>query len=79
VENDLGWEFTAGITWKLLEEFLVGVRMAYWRPGRWFNYACIDRAVPNWNNPGPANNWGINPNRDIDSLLGLEVRLSGSF
>ncbi|MFH1112984.1 MAG: hypothetical protein V1792_03600 [Pseudomonadota bacterium] len=78
-EGDLGWEFTAGITWKLLEEFLVSVRMAYWNPGRWFNYACIDRAVPSWDIPAAANNWGINPNRDIDSLLGLEIRLSGSF
>ena len=78
-DGDLGWEFTAGITWKLLEEFLVSVRMAYWKPGRWFNYGCIDRAVQNWDIPTAANNWGINPNRDIDSLLGLEVRLSGSF
>jgi hypothetical protein len=78
-ENDLGWEVTAGVTWKLLEEFVVAVRGAYWQPGRWFNYACIDKAVPNWDIPVAANNWGVNPNRDIDAVMGLEFRLSGSF
>ncbi|MEW6113927.1 MAG: hypothetical protein AB1664_17470 [Thermodesulfobacteriota bacterium] len=78
-DSDLGWEVTAGFWWKLLEGFSTGVRAAYWSPGRWFNYACIDRSVANWQNPGPANNWGINPERTIDPVFGTEFRLSASF
>ena len=78
-DNDLGWECTAGVTWKLLEGFVVGARVAYWTPGRWFTYACIDRSVPNWDTPGPGNNWGINPDRTIDPVIGTEFRLSATF
>jgi len=78
-DNDLGWELTAGCTWQLLERFVAGLRVAYWVPGKWFNYACIDRSVSNWDSPGPANHWGINPDREIDPVLGMEFRLSASF
>lgn len=78
-DNDLGWEMVAGITWQLLDGFGVETRFAYWQPGAWFKYACIDRGVPGWNAPSSTNNWGINPNRDIDPVLGLEIRLGATY
>ena len=69
--------------WKLVEldaqNWTIEARVAYWRPGRWFKHACIDRSVPGWEIPGPGNNWGVNPNREIDPVLGFEVRLGGSM
>jgi hypothetical protein len=82
-ENDLGWELMGSLLWKLVEldaqNWTIEARVSYWRPGRWFNYACIDRSVPLWEIPGPGNNWGVNPNREIDPVLGFEVRLGASM
>jgi hypothetical protein len=78
-DNDLGWELTAGLTWQLAEGNVVDARFSYWQPGKWFNYACIDRSVPNWNIPGAGNNWGVNPNRTIDPVFGFEIRLAASY
>jgi hypothetical protein len=79
-DTSLGWEATAGGQWRLLEGWLVSFTAAYWVPGRWFNFACVDRSVPNWFiDPSPANNWGINPNRKIDPIFALEVRASLDF
>jgi hypothetical protein len=78
-ENDLGWEGTLGLTWQLADKFFLDGRFTYWQPGRWFNYACIDRSVPAWNEPSPLNNWGVNPDRNIDPVYGIELRLSASY
>ncbi len=74
-DNDLGWEFNGGIVWKLLENWRLYMRGAYWQPGKWFNYACVDKSIPNWDSPSSANNFGINPNRTIDPILGFELFL----
>lgn len=82
-DNSLGWEFMGGLVWKLAEietaNFTVETRVSYWKPGGWFKYACVDRAVTGWENPTAANNWGANPNRDIAPVMGLEVRLGASY
>ncbi len=78
-DNDLGWEATVGLTWQLAEKFFFDGRFTYWQPGRWFNHACIDRSVPAWDIPGPFNNWGVNADRSIDPVYGIEVRLSASY
>jgi hypothetical protein len=78
-DSDLGWEIVTGVTWKLLENFGVETRVAYWQPGRWFNYACVDRGVPGWDDPSPVNYWGINSNRRIDPVLSLEIRLGAEY
>jgi hypothetical protein len=78
-DNSLGWEVTAGLDWKLAEGYLLSLTAAYWEPGRWFNYACISKAVPGWNAPAAGNLWGINPNRDIDPIFGLLTNLSIYF
>jgi hypothetical protein len=83
-DRDLGWEVTAGVTWKLIEGFSLGGTVACWRPGRWFSYACVDKSVVGWNAEKPgertaANNWGVNPNRTIDPIVGLEIRFAASY
>jgi hypothetical protein len=75
----LGWELNAGFDWKLLEGLTTGVLVAYWFPGKWFRYACIDRSVGNWNIPSAGNFWGTRPDRSIDPLLGGQVTLNYSF
>jgi len=75
-DNDLGWELNLGIGWKLLENWQLSVRGAYWQPGKWFNFACIDKSVSNWDNPSPLNNWGTNPDRAIAPIMGVELYLN---
>ncbi|MGB6066783.1 MAG: hypothetical protein WBG50_18415 [Desulfomonilaceae bacterium] len=87
-DANLGWEIDAGFDWKLLEGFTVNFSSAYWQPGQWFSWACVDKAVANWaqasivtagfGNMNPAA-WGVNPNRQIDPIFGIELRVVGSF
>jgi hypothetical protein len=72
-DNDLGWEFNVGIAWKLLENWRISGRGAYWQPVKWFNYACVDKSTPNWDAPNSGNNFGTNPNRTIAPILGVEI------
>lgn len=87
---DLGWEFTAGMEWMLLEKYKLRGTLAYWQPGKWFNYACIDRGVQNWNRQTrtnwttsptftPTSPYGSNPDRVIDPIIGGEVALTVEF
>jgi hypothetical protein len=78
-ENDLGWEFNLGLTWQLLDQWQLRCRGAYWKPGGWFNYACVDKSVPNWNEPSLTNTFGINPSRTIDPVLGFGLYLDSMF
>jgi hypothetical protein len=78
-DNALGWEVTAGLNWKLLEKFQVSVLGSYWKPGKWFNYACIDRSVQNWDVPTAANRWGVNPDRKIDPIVGAQIIVTSDF
>ncbi len=84
-DSHLGWEINAGFVWQLLEGFVVSSTFAYWQPGNWYKYACIDKSVPNWANPpgtlGSSNpaDWGINPDRSIDPIWGMELVVSGEF
>jgi len=41
--NNLGYEIDAGFDWKLLENFTTHFLFAYWQPGNWFKYACVDK------------------------------------
>jgi hypothetical protein len=74
-ETDLGWEVNLGIVWRLIENWDLHVRGAYWQPGRWFAYACVDKSVLNWDIPTSTNNFGVNPHRHIDPIAGLELRI----
>ncbi len=78
-DNALGYEIDAGFDWKLLEGYTVSVAMGYWVPGKWFNYACVDRAISNWANQSVAINFAANPNRTIDPVFGLDILLKAEF
>jgi hypothetical protein len=78
-DDDLGWEVDLGLRWKLLENWELHCRSAYWKPGRWFNYACVDKSVPNWDKPSSQNNFGINPDRTIEPVVGFELYLDAKF
>ena len=78
-DRALGWEVNAGADWQLLEGFTIGFLAAYWQPGKWFNFACIDRSVPGWNAPTAANNFGTRPDKQIDPIFGSQVQMTLSF
>ncbi|MFC1836906.1 hypothetical protein ACFL2Q_19635 [Thermodesulfobacteriota bacterium] len=79
LERDLGYEIGCGLNWKLLEGYKLTAHFAYWQPGAWFKFACVDRSVPNWDNPTAANNWGINPDQTIDPVFGLNAKFEVEF
>jgi len=78
-DTNLGWEVDLGIDWRLLEGFRLEALVGYWQPGKWFNYACVDLGVRNWNNPAPGNYWGTNPDRTIDPVIGGHISFVGEF
>ena len=84
-DTNLGYEFGAGVDWKLLEGLLLNVSTAYWQPGQWFSWACVDKSVPNWATTAAAtsgNNpllWHVNPNKQIDPIFGIELKVTGDF
>jgi len=77
-DTNLGWEADLGIDWKLLENFAIYATFGYWKPGKWFNFACIDKAVPGWATAA-APTWGTNPQRAIDPVWALEMKLIADF
>ena len=78
-DNNLGWEVDAGFDWKLLEGLTLNATFAYWQPGRWFSYACIDKGVLNWNTQTAANNFGTDPSRTITPIFGIDFKVVGDF
>lgn len=78
-DNNLGWEFNTGMDWQLLQNLLTSVYVGYWQPGKWFNFACIDRSVPDWNTPTSANSWGISPDRTINPVFGFNWTMTCTF
>jgi hypothetical protein len=79
LETDLGYEIGAGFDWKLLEGFALRGNFAFWQPGDWFKFACVDRTQPGWDAPSAANNFGINPDRAIDPIFGTYISMEMSF
>jgi hypothetical protein len=78
-DTDLGYECDFGLGWKLLEGYTLSGTFGIWKPGKWFSYACIDRSVDGWKTPKPINSFGINPERKIDPVFGMEVVMSADF
>jgi hypothetical protein len=78
-DNHLGWEINAGLDWQILEGYTISAAFGYWKPGKWFNYACLDRSNTGWKAPAAGNNWGTNPGRDIDPIFGMDITLVGEF
>ncbi len=82
-DNNLGWEIDAGVDWKLLEGFFINTTFAYWQPGRWFNFACIDKGIAGWDTQSTRTAgtypFGVNPDRSIDPIWGLEIKVNAEF
>lgn len=78
-DNGLGWEINAGLSWQLLDSWTLNVAAGYWKPGKWFSFACVDKGTANWLDPSPSNFWGTNPGREIDGIFGLDVAASLDF
>jgi hypothetical protein len=80
-DPNLGYEIGAGMDWKLLENFTVNLSCSYWQPGKWFSYACVDKAIPNWDRAPEGSNfgWGVWPGRTISPVWGLELKIVGDF
>jgi hypothetical protein len=89
-DDSLGWEVTAGTDWKLLEGLTWSARGAYWQPGGWFKFACVDKRFVTFDTTGfptplqgdgaaIGSAWGVNPNRSIDPIWGFQSNLVFDF
>ncbi|MHB8203476.1 MAG: hypothetical protein ACYDHG_07180, partial [Desulfomonilaceae bacterium] len=76
-DRSLGYEIDLGLNWKLLEAWQFGLTAAYWVPGQWFSYACIDRSNPTWNQNNQLD--GGTHNRSIDPVIGGQFNITSSF
>ncbi len=76
-QRELGYEINIGFDWQFLEGWQCGMVLGYWAPGKWFNYACVDRSVTAWNNDTVYN--GARPNRTIDPIIGGEFSMKFEF
>ncbi len=57
---------------------------AWWQPGPWFAWACVDKSVVSWATAGTVGSmdpkaWGVNPNKQIDPIFGIELKVTGDF
>lgn len=68
-----------GIFRAQIQRFLLFPVISNCKYGAWFNYACVDKSVPNWITPTSSNNYGTTPNRSIDAIMGVRVDLTSSF
>jgi hypothetical protein len=78
-DGNLGPEVNWGVNWRLLEGFVVKSQFGVWWPGKWFAFACVDRSNPGWKTPAASNNWGINPERGIAPVFGMEFKIETDF
>jgi len=89
-DDNLGWEVTAGVDWKILEGLTVNLRGAYWHVGEWFKFACIDKnfvaaggaVVGNVFVPGQGDGvwgWAVNPSRNIDPIYMFQGVMTVDF
>ncbi len=78
-DKDLGWEIDIGVDWRLLDGLVFSVSTGFWRPGKWFNYACVDKAIAGWADPDTAEGWAVNPGRDIDPVWAAIFSIQGDI
>ncbi len=76
-DTSLGWEVTGGFNWQLLENYGTSLVAAYWQPGKWFKYACVDKSLPSASLG--AFPWGVNPDREIDPIMSVTATLVADF
>jgi hypothetical protein len=75
-ERSLGYEVGLGVNWKILEGWTCGINVNYWVPGKWFSYACINRAAVNVNQDNLPN---AGTDRSIDPVIGGMYNLTAEF
>ncbi|MGO9568231.1 MAG: hypothetical protein ACLP5H_11885 [Desulfomonilaceae bacterium] len=78
-DRGLGYEIDTGFDWKILDRWKIGMVLGYWQPGKWFNYACIDRSVPAWHTGTAGNLFGTRPDRTLDAVIGGEFSSTFEF
>jgi len=78
-DGSLGTEIGLSMDWKLLEQLVLSINAAYWQPGAWFSYACVDRSVPGWETGTAANLYGTRPMKNIDPVVGGQFLLTVDF
>lgn len=78
-DTALGYEINGSVEWKLLEGWTASALVGYWQPGKWFNYACVDRSVPGWESGNAGNLYGTRPDRTIDPIVGGEFSMVFEF
>jgi hypothetical protein len=84
-DTNLGVELDVGMDWKLLENMNASIKFGYWQPGKWFSYAYQDLAsqatysVPNTSGGTDNVSIKVNPGRQIDPIMGLEVNVGVTF
>jgi hypothetical protein len=78
-DTSLGYEVDVGMNWKFLEGWTVSVVLGFWQPGRWFNYACIDRSIPAWEAGAAGNFFGTRPDKTIDPVTGGQCTITFEF
>ncbi len=78
-DSGLGYEFDWGFGWKLMDKYTLNGAFGVWKPGGWFNYACVDRSVSNWKNPNGSNNFGVGSGKSIDPVFGMEIKIEVEY
>ena len=79
-DNYLGWEWDAGVNWKLLEGLTFNSIFAYWQPGDWFKWAYVDYGgSPATDATINGVTYPVNPNRGIDPIIGFQGSIIVDF
>ncbi len=94
-DNNLGYELTTGVDWKLLEGLTMNMRAAFWQPGEWFKFACLDKTLVTTTAAGgnlhnmltptgalamPGSPFGgVNPSKAIDPIWAFTGSLNVDF
>jgi hypothetical protein len=78
-DTSLGYEVDVGMNWKFLEGWTVRVILGFRQPGRWFDYACIDRSIPAWETGAAGNFFGQRPEKKIDRVTGGQCTFTFEF
>lgn len=75
----IGYEVDCGFGWKLFEGYTLNANFGIFQPGDWFKFACVDRSNPGWKTPARGNNYGTNPDREIDPVFAMDISLNVEF
>ncbi|MGO9115995.1 MAG: hypothetical protein ACLQPD_00090 [Desulfomonilaceae bacterium] len=78
-DRGLGYEIDMGFDWRILDRCQIGMVLGCRQPGKWFNYACIDRSVPAWHTGNVGDLFGTRPDRPLNAVVGGEFSSKFEF